>query len=97
MKIKLFSGLRSKLIVSFAVILLLPSIVVGSLAYNSAKDQIQNQIFTSVNENVKLVNTLIDNSIKPKVNDIVTFRKPSHLVCIKAMTVPNFAEFLKNM
>ncbi|MEK4873678.1 methyl-accepting chemotaxis protein [Bacillus sp. FSL W8-0102] len=75
MKIKLFSGLRSKLIVSFAVILLLPSIVVGSLAYNSAKDQIQNQIFTSVNENVKLVNTLIDNSIKPKVNDIDYFSK----------------------
>ncbi|WP_416333777.1 hypothetical protein [Bacillus smithii] len=75
MKIKLFSGLRSKLIVSFAVILLLPSIVVGSLAYHSAKDQIQNQIFTSVNENVKLVNTLIDNSIKPKVNDIDYFSK----------------------
>lgn len=97
MKIRLFSGLKSKLIISFAVILLVPSLVVGSMAYHSAKVQVQNQIFTSVNENVKLVNTLIDNSIKPKVNDIDYFRKPSHHVFIKAMTVPNFAEFLKNM
>ncbi|MBE3570733.1 MAG: methyl-accepting chemotaxis protein [Bacillales bacterium] len=75
MKITLFNNLKSKLIVSFAIILLIPSIIVGSLAYNSAKNQIQNQIFTSANENVKLVNTIIDNSIKPKVNDIDYFSK----------------------
>jgi methyl-accepting chemotaxis protein len=74
-KIRLFNTLKSRLIVSFAIILLVPSIIVGTLSYNSARDQIHNQIFSSANQNVKLVNTLINNSIQPKVNDIDYFSK----------------------
>jgi methyl-accepting chemotaxis protein len=70
MKIRLLNNLKTKLIVCFAIVLLIPSISIGTLAYKSAEKQVQNQILHTASENVKLVNTLINNSIKPKENDI---------------------------
>ncbi|MEB2281086.1 methyl-accepting chemotaxis protein [Lysinibacillus xylanilyticus] len=70
---KLFGSFKGKLYTLFALILLIPVISVGSLSFLSAKDSIKKEILFSANESVKILNTLIDNKISEKINDITVF------------------------
>ncbi|MBG9943448.1 methyl-accepting chemotaxis protein [Brevibacillus formosus] len=72
MKVNLRNWLRSyrtKLIITFLLILLVPSLVVGSLAYNQAKQEIEKQIMDSANENVDLVNSIVSSTFEGKKKD----------------------------
>ncbi|MBG9455846.1 chemotaxis protein [Lysinibacillus sphaericus] len=70
---KIFRSFRGKLYTLFAFILLIPVITVGSLSYLSAKDSIKNEILFSANESVKILNTLIDDKLREKINDMTVF------------------------
>ncbi|MFS0918193.1 methyl-accepting chemotaxis protein [Brevibacillus sp. 179-C 1.1 NHS] len=59
-----FRSYRTKLIITFLLILLVPSLVVGSLAYNQAKQEIEKQIMDSANENVDLVNSIVSSTFE---------------------------------
>ncbi|GAA2701669.1 methyl-accepting chemotaxis protein [Aeromicrobium ponti] len=54
---------------SFIIILLIPSISIGFTSYQKAQDEIKNQIAMSADENVKILDTFIMNFIKPKMAD----------------------------
>ncbi|WDV96489.1 methyl-accepting chemotaxis protein [Brevibacillus parabrevis] len=60
---------KTKLIVTFLLILIIPSLVVGALSFQEAKQEIEKQIMTSANENVSLVNSIISNTFEPKMKD----------------------------
>lgn len=47
--------------------------IIGSLAYVTAKDAIEHEILAGVDENVALLSASIDNAIKPKAHDIKTY------------------------
>ncbi|CAM3575452.1 methyl-accepting chemotaxis protein [Cytobacillus oceanisediminis] len=69
-KKSLFSfTIRQKLMLSFIIILLIPSISIGFTSYQKAQDEIKNQIAMSADENVKILDTFIMNFIKPKMAD----------------------------
>ncbi|WP_394138226.1 methyl-accepting chemotaxis protein [Cytobacillus oceanisediminis] len=69
-KKSLFSfTIRKKLMLSFIIILLIPSISIGFTSYQKAQDEIKNQIAMSADENVKILDTFIMNFIKPKMAD----------------------------
>jgi len=70
---KLFGSFKGKLYTLFAFILLIPVISVGSLSYLSAKDSLKEEILFSADESVKILNTLIDNTISEKINDMNVF------------------------
>ncbi len=72
-KINFKWNLRSKLYTAFAVILLIPTVLVGFLSYNSAKNELENSLFKSAEQNVKLLNSNIDNTLSPKVHDASFF------------------------
>jgi len=68
--VKIFKNLRSKLIIFFTFVLLVPSISVGTFAYFSAKNSVKNEILYGIGENINLLNATIDNTIQPKMHDI---------------------------
>ncbi|GLB60271.1 methyl-accepting chemotaxis protein [Cytobacillus sp. NCCP-133] len=61
--------IRKKLILSFIIILLIPSISIGYISYEKAQEEIKDQISMSAEENVKILDTFIMNFIKPKMED----------------------------
>ncbi|MEG0552901.1 MAG: hypothetical protein RR533_05160, partial [Carnobacterium sp.] len=69
----LFSSLKSKLYMAFALVLVIPVVLVGTLSYLSAKDSIKEEILFSADESVKVLNTQIDKTMSEKKNQISIF------------------------
>ncbi|ATF11733.1 methyl-accepting chemotaxis protein [Brevibacillus brevis X23] len=73
MRVRLINWSRSfktRLIASFLLILLVPTIVVGTLASNQAKQEMEKEILNSAKENVGLVNSIVTSTFKPKLDTI---------------------------
>lgn len=66
-------SLRAKLIVSFMVILVVPSILVGAFAYQSSKGAVKQEIMTGFQENIDVLNKTIDQTLALKVHDTSYF------------------------
>lgn len=64
------SKLKPKLVLSFALILIVPSMIIGSLSYMTAKNTVGDRIKDGINENVQLLNSSINNEIGPKKENI---------------------------
>jgi methyl-accepting chemotaxis protein len=60
-------SLRKKLILSFALVFLIPSILIGISSYQSAKNSLEKENMASADQNVLLLNSLIDAVIQPKL------------------------------
>lgn len=56
-------------------ILLLPSTIIGTLAYSSAKQEIEKQMMSTSIESIMLLDSFITSSISLKVHDAETFAK----------------------
>lgn len=67
--------LRNKLIGAFLIALIIPSLILGWISYNSAKGQIEEEQVNSAKSNISLLNTQITNTIQPKTHDIEYFSK----------------------
>ncbi|PAD39802.1 methyl-accepting chemotaxis protein [Terribacillus sp. 7520-G] len=66
-------SIKNKLIIAFIAILIIPSILVGTLSYISAKNELSDQLIGSASENVKILNGIIDDTIQPKIHDTQFF------------------------
>ncbi|MEK4425721.1 methyl-accepting chemotaxis protein [Solibacillus sp. FSL K6-1523] len=71
----LFRSLKSKLYIAFALVLIIPVVLVGSLSYLSAKDSIKEEILFSADESVKVLNAQIDKTMNEKINQIGIFQE----------------------
>lgn len=67
---KMHKNFKTKLVVSFIAFLAIPSLSIGVLSYNSAKDEVEKQILHSAMENVNLASATIDLSVNTKRNHI---------------------------
>lgn len=70
-----FKSIRTKLIVVFALILIVPSVSIGWLSYTSAKSAVEKQIITEAKDSTETLNTIIDQTISSKIHDIETLSK----------------------
>ncbi|MGG0670469.1 methyl-accepting chemotaxis protein [Lederbergia citrisecunda] len=68
----MFTNIRTKLISAFTLILIIPAVSIGFLSYNSAKNAVENQIMGESTNNIGILNTTINNTLTPKINDIET-------------------------
>lgn len=68
-----FRNFKTRLFFFFAVILIIPALVVGSLAYLSASEALQEDIMNSAAENINLLDSIIDSTINPKIHDVTSF------------------------
>lgn len=62
--------IRTKLIGAFALVLLLPSLIIGFISYEKAKDQLEQEIMSGAKENIQLLDMMINQSIQPRINDV---------------------------
>lgn len=60
---------KTKLITAFLLILVIPSLVIGTLAYVQSRTEMEAQIMKSADENVKLVNSIVSSTFSPKMKD----------------------------
>ncbi len=68
-------SLKKKLIFSFLALLIIPTLLVGVVSYQSAGKQISEEQQASATESVRMLNTNITNMIEPKVKDVQYFSK----------------------
>ncbi|PEA52555.1 chemotaxis protein [Bacillus pseudomycoides] len=64
-----------KLLLSFFVILISAVSVIGTMSYQTAKKNFDNQITGSASENIKVLDSLINQMIDAKYNDVTHFSK----------------------
>lgn len=62
--------LRKKLYISFLLVLLVPSIIIGFSSYTSAKNEVRSQMNSNAGESVGLINQQIDEEMKARLADI---------------------------
>ncbi|WEG19204.1 methyl-accepting chemotaxis protein (plasmid) [Alkalihalophilus pseudofirmus] len=67
------ASLKMKLIISFAIILIVPSVIIGILAYNAAKDAVEDEIISAAAQKVDILDMIITDTIDPKMNDMNVF------------------------
>ncbi|MDQ0215905.1 methyl-accepting chemotaxis protein [Oikeobacillus pervagus] len=65
-----FRNIRTKLIIAFTIILIVPSITIGSLVYITAKDAVGHEVVEGIRDNINLLNHTIDNTVQPKIHDV---------------------------
>lgn len=68
-----FNDFKVKLITVMVALLILPSLVIGSLASYSAQSGIEQQLKDSATQSVESVNSLINSMMNPKVHDVKYF------------------------
>lgn len=66
-------SIRQKLIITFVIILLVPSLVISSTTYWKASDYIEEEIMYSAAESVSTANSLITNEIESVGSDLDYF------------------------
>lgn len=60
------SSLKTKLLVSFIIILILPSIVIGWTSYQQAKKNFNETILNSAKDNIKILDNVINKELDSK-------------------------------
>ncbi|WP_431027781.1 methyl-accepting chemotaxis protein [Lysinibacillus sp. LZ02] len=68
-----FKNLKMKLIITFSAILIIPTIVIGSLGYFTAKDSVEHAMLDGFGGTIHLLNANIDETIQPKIHDLDLF------------------------
>ncbi|UNP82206.1 methyl-accepting chemotaxis protein [Bacillus mycoides] len=69
------SSLKTKLLVSFIIILILPSIVIGWTSYQQAKTNFNETILKSAKDNIKILDNVINKELDSKKVDATYFTK----------------------
>lgn len=65
--------IRTKLILTYLLVLLLPSIIIGWRTYQSASHEVEDQLVSSATESVVAVNGIINSNIQSKIDAISYF------------------------
>ena len=67
---RFFNGsMRQKLFISFLIILLVPSIIIGSVSFYSAKQKLEDNMLLSAQQSVSFIHTEINNIMEEKKQD----------------------------
>lgn len=61
--------IRKKLVITFVIMLLVPTMIVGTAAYLDSKNSIEKLLIKSARENVDTLNALISDTIAPYLSD----------------------------
>lgn len=62
-------SLKLKIMIAFFIILIIPSVTIAIIGYNSAESEVRSEILHTASTNINLLNSTIDNFISPKMND----------------------------
>ncbi|PMC35138.1 chemotaxis protein [Bacillus sp. UMB0899] len=68
-------SIRKKLIVAFAFILLIPSLLIGLISYKSAQSELEKSMLQTARESVQLINSSLNTQLEPIKEDVDYFAK----------------------
>ncbi len=74
------SSLKTKLLVSFIIILILPSIVIGWTSYQQAKTNFNETILNSAKDNIKILDNVINKELDSKKSRCNLFYEIIHTI-----------------
>lgn len=63
-------SLTRKLILSFAMILLIPSLLIGAAAYMTAKDQLKKELRLTADQNVAMMSSSLDQYVRMEMSNV---------------------------
>lgn len=66
-------NIRSKLVLTYLLVLLVPSLIIGWQTYQTASTEVGNQLMNNATESVSAVNGIINANIQAKIDDINYF------------------------
>jgi methyl-accepting chemotaxis protein len=69
-KMNIKGSVKFRLILSFILILLVPSLVIGDVSYEKAKVKVDEQLSGNAQDNVRLINELLTDMVQSKINDV---------------------------
>ncbi|RHW37517.1 methyl-accepting chemotaxis protein [Lysinibacillus yapensis] len=64
------NNLKTKLIIAFSLLLIVPSLLIGARSYQVAKETVEGQLESTVADNLHILDMSIDSLLMPKVNDV---------------------------
>ncbi|CAM4389129.1 methyl-accepting chemotaxis protein [Paenibacillus xylanexedens] len=67
---KKIGTVRNRLVASFLIVLLLPSLVIGGFAYLTAKQQVDTQLANMADTDISLVSSMVNQYIQAKQSDV---------------------------
>lgn len=88
-------SVRKKLIFSFLAMLLIPTLLIGIVSYQSAEKQISEEQQASATESVRILNTNITNTIEPKLKDVQYFSKKFNESYLQENKIPELKSLLQ--
>ncbi len=100
-KMRRFSALsiRTRLFLSFILLLIIPALLIGTFSYNSAKKELKETILSGASENVKLLDEFLSDQLDPKINDANyfsdLFNKDSYSSKEKGNTIKKLEQYAK--
>ncbi|MCM3363907.1 methyl-accepting chemotaxis protein [Niallia sp. HCP3S3_B10] len=65
--------LKTKMIISFALILIIPSLIISTFSYIKARNEMENQFLNTSSENVKIVDNIIRNTLGTSIYQTVIY------------------------
>ncbi|MEO3945399.1 methyl-accepting chemotaxis protein [Gorillibacterium sp. CAU 1737] len=71
-------SLRTQLIAVFAIVLLIPALLVGIISYRSADSNLHADVEATVDENVMVLNSILNDTIKQKFDQTSTMASVFH-------------------
>ncbi|RJS60512.1 methyl-accepting chemotaxis protein [Bacillus sp. PK3_68] len=83
-----FGTIRSKLILSFSLILIIPALIIGTLSYGTAKEAVKQEMLNGFSENIDLLNSSIDQTIQSKIHDADVFSQSTSSSFYKGESSP---------
>lgn len=87
-------NLRTKLFSAFLLILVIPSIILGAISYESTKKQIELEQINSAKSTINLLNSTITDTIQPKTHDVGYLSKKVTLSLLDASKDSNLRNIL---
>ncbi|WP_025691659.1 methyl-accepting chemotaxis protein [Paenibacillus zanthoxyli] len=65
--------LRTRLIATYLIVLMVPGIIIGMLTYRTASSAVSDQLIINAQESVEAVNEIVNSNIQSKINDVDYF------------------------
>ncbi|QWU15953.1 methyl-accepting chemotaxis sensory transducer with TarH sensor [Paenibacillus sophorae] len=65
--------LRTRLIATYLIVLMVPGIIIGMLTYRTASSAVTDQLINNAQESITAVNEIINSNIQSKINDVNYF------------------------
>ncbi|GKU81507.1 methyl-accepting chemotaxis protein [Niallia sp. NCCP-28] len=92
-------SMKKKLIVSFALILIIPSAILGAFSYLKAKEELNSQFMQTAKENVKILDSIIKDTVEPRIYDTAILSKIIKYDSNSIESIPSiretFAEYMQ--